>query len=300
MTLVSDGRIPSCAILAPLYICAIISLKAAGAPDISSPTSNPLIPNCFIAPSMVSPLAPLTVTVAPIFFAISRRKGLISVTTIFFAPENRHMPAAMVPMSPAPVMSTSSPNRGKASAVWVAFPNGSMMAAKSSGISGLTRTTLDSGMVTYSAKHPSFPMIPTEMVFSHTCPIPLRQLRQCPQTICPSAVTRSPTLKLRTPGPTSATTPTNSCPMVYGGTQCDCDHSSHLYICRSVPQIAALVTLISTSLTPTSGIGTSSIQMPGSAYFLTNAFIYLSTIWLFRFQHSKFCANLDKGCDTFI
>ena len=85
-TFVSSGRIPNCAMFAPLYMCAIISLNAAGAPDISNPTSKPLIPNCFIAPSTVSPFEPSTVSVAPIFFAISSRSGFRSVTTICFAP----------------------------------------------------------------------------------------------------------------------------------------------------------------------------------------------------------------------
>ncbi len=41
----------------------------------------------------------------------------------------------------------------------------------------------------------------------------------------------------------------------------------------SVPQIAVLPTLISTSLGPTLGSGMSSIQMPGSAFALTSAFM---------------------------
>src|SRR5690348_12325324 len=44
-------------------------------------------------------------------------------------------------------------------------------------------------------------------------------------------------------------------------------------MCRSVPQIAVLSTLISTSLGPTSGTGASSIQMPRPASRLTSAFI---------------------------
>src|SRR5579871_5477192 len=44
-------------------------------------------------------------------------------------------------------------------------------------------------------------------------------------------------------------------------------------MCRSVPQIAVFSILISTSLGPTSGTGTSSIQMPCSGLTLTKAFI---------------------------
>src|SRR5882672_7518968 len=44
-------------------------------------------------------------------------------------------------------------------------------------------------------------------------------------------------------------------------------------MCTSVPQIAVFLILISTSLGPISGTGTSSIQMPGSALAFTSAFI---------------------------
>src|SRR5208282_3130572 len=44
-------------------------------------------------------------------------------------------------------------------------------------------------------------------------------------------------------------------------------------MCMSVPQMAERCTLISTSLCPTAGSGTSCIQMPGSARALTSAFI---------------------------
>src|SRR6186713_1986360 len=44
-------------------------------------------------------------------------------------------------------------------------------------------------------------------------------------------------------------------------------------MCMSVPQIAVLPTLISTSLGPTLGSGMSCIQMPGSAFALTSAFM---------------------------
>src|SRR5277367_1956170 len=44
-------------------------------------------------------------------------------------------------------------------------------------------------------------------------------------------------------------------------------------MCMSVPQIAVRCTLMSTSLWPTVGSGTSCSQMPGSARALTNAFM---------------------------
>jgi hypothetical protein len=45
------------------------------------------------------------------------------------------MAAAMMPMGPAPVISTSSPTRSNESAVCAALPNGSRMEAMSSGMS---------------------------------------------------------------------------------------------------------------------------------------------------------------------
>src|SRR6185295_19063105 len=46
-------------------------------------------------------------------------------------------------------------------------------------------------------------------------------------------------------------------------------------MCTSVPQIAVLRTLISTSLGPISGTGTCCIHMPGSAFAFTRARIML-------------------------
>ena len=226
-TVVVGGSMPSCAMWEPLYMWATMSRKATGDPDISKPTSKPDMPSCFMAPSIVSPSEALTVNVAPIFRAMSRRKSFRSVTMTFFAPAKRAMAVAMVPMRPAPVIRTSSPNKGKASAVWVALPNGSMMAARSSEILLSSFTTLDSGMLRYSANAPSR-FTPTLMLFSQMWSLPRRQLRQWPQAKWPSPVTRSPTFMFFTPGPTSATMPTYSWPMVIGVFTVFWLHSSHL------------------------------------------------------------------------
>src|SRR5690554_5373406 len=50
-----------------------------------------------------------------------------------------------------------------------------------------------------------------------------------------------------------------------------CAQSSHLYMCRSVPQMAVLLILISTSLCPGCGTGTSCIHMPFSGRAFTSA-----------------------------
>ncbi len=62
--------------------------------------------------------------------------------TTFRAPERLATIAPMMPIGPAPVTRTSSPTRSKESAVWTALPNGSKIAAISSGISSGIGTTL--------------------------------------------------------------------------------------------------------------------------------------------------------------
>ncbi|HVE85771.1 MAG TPA: alcohol dehydrogenase catalytic domain-containing protein, partial [Myxococcales bacterium] len=64
------------------------------------------------------------------------------------------MAAAMQPMGPAPVMSTSSPTRSNESAVCTAFPSGSKKAAISSGTPLGTLNTFTAGIATYSANAP--------------------------------------------------------------------------------------------------------------------------------------------------
>ena len=115
----------------------------------------------------------------------------------------------MTPIGPAPVMRTSSPTRSKDNAVCTAFPSGSKKAAISSGISFGTRNTFTAGMATYSAKQPGR-CTPTPTAFLHRCRFPARQLRQWPQVMCPSALTRSPLLNPVTALPMAATSPVNS------------------------------------------------------------------------------------------
>ena len=62
--------------------------------------------------------------------------GVESVTTTWRAPAWRTTAAAMQPIGPAPVMSTSSPSTGNDSAVCTALPNGSKIEATSSSMPG--------------------------------------------------------------------------------------------------------------------------------------------------------------------
>src|SRR5437868_3616576 len=62
-------------------------------------------------------------------------------------------------------------------------------------------------------------------------------------------------------------------------------------MCMSVPQIAVLWILISTSLCPTFGMSMSFIQMPGLASLLTSAFMARPS-----FDQFQFPAHPDEGC----
>ena len=85
--------------------------------------------------------------------------------------------------------------------------------------------TFVAGIAMYSAKQPSrsTPMI---FVNGQTCEFPVRQRRHRPQTMWPSAVTRSPTFTSVTRRPTCTTSPANSCPTMIGGLTRPCAQRS--------------------------------------------------------------------------
>ena len=87
----------------------------------------------------------LTATTSATSSASLRRRGLISVMTTCRAPTWRATAPAMMPIGPAPVISTSSPTRSKASAVWTALPSGSRIAPSSSSTSSGKGTMLNAG-----------------------------------------------------------------------------------------------------------------------------------------------------------
>ena len=140
----------------------------------------------------------------------------------------------MMPIGPAPVISTSSPTTGNDSAVCTALPNGSKIAATSRSTGSLCTQALLAGSATYSANAPGT-WTPRPRVLMHRCRRPARQLRQRPQTRWPSPLTRSPTATSRTPAPISTTSPQNSCPVTIGTGTFFCAQWSQLWMCRSVP-----------------------------------------------------------------
>ncbi len=122
------------------------------------------------------------------------------------APTCRATDAAMRPIGPAPVISTSSPTSGNLSAVCTALPNGSKIAPTSGSTGEVCTHTFSPGITTYSANAPSR-FTPTPCVRMHIWRRPARQLRHMPQTMCPSPDTRSPTATSCTSAPTSTTSP---------------------------------------------------------------------------------------------
>ena len=123
---------PSSAIRPPWAMLAIMSRSAAALPDISRPTSKPSsMSELALARRRCVSVRTSTARVTPIRWASSSRAGLTSVITTWRAPAWRTTAAAMIPIGPAPVISTSSPSTGKASAVCTALPNGSKIDATS-------------------------------------------------------------------------------------------------------------------------------------------------------------------------
>src|SRR5437762_9789381 len=105
---------------------------------------------------------------------------------------------AMQPIGPAPVISTSSPTRSNESAVCTALPNGSKQESTSSEIDGSACQQLSCGIATNSAHAPGR-FTPTPCVFGQRCRRPARQLRQCPQVMCPSPRSEEHTSELQSP-----------------------------------------------------------------------------------------------------
>ncbi len=99
--------------------------------------------------------------------------------------------------------------------MWTALPNGSKIDATSRLIVGSCNQTLVIGRAMYSANAPGR-LTPIPLVSLHRCRRPARQLRQRPQTTCPSPLTMSPGRKSATFEPTATISPTNSWPTTIG------------------------------------------------------------------------------------
>ena len=121
--------IPSSATLPPWFMTSSIWRRAGAVPLISMPTSKPPVMPSSRSTSDNAVVATLTARVAPIFRAGFSRYSFTSVTTTWRAPTWRAIAAAITPIGPHPVMSTSSPTRSNDNAVCTALPSGSRIGA---------------------------------------------------------------------------------------------------------------------------------------------------------------------------
>ena len=194
----------------------------------------------------------------------------MSVTTTLRAPMCRTIAAAITPIGPAPVISTSSPTTSKRSAVWVALPNGSSTAATLSSMCAGTTKTFCGGDHDVLGERARAGDADAGVVVAELAATAL-------------AVAAVPTGDVTLAGDPL----TDLEPDDIGAERLDlahelvADHHRHgdrrlrprvpSRMCRSVPQIDVLRTRISTSRSPGAGLATSSIHSPGSRRALTSA-----------------------------
>src|SRR5664280_2767819 len=131
----------STATRAPWLRLSIISGRAPADPLISRPMSKPSVMPRRSWADAIRSVETLVARSTPVFLASSSRASFTSVTTTKRAPTWRATAAAMSPIGPAPVTSTSSPTSGNDSAVCTALPNGSKIAARSGFMSAGCRHT---------------------------------------------------------------------------------------------------------------------------------------------------------------
>ena len=185
-------------------------------PDISSTPSSPRPSVSSLTRWTKSSFETSMTASAFILRASSSRYGETSLAMTWQAPAARATPIANRPIGPQPVTAIRQAERSPEKAVCTAFPSGSMMLCTSSGTFSGARQAFTAGATAYSAKPPST-STPRILVFWQTCPLPVRQAVQCPQTMWLSNETRSPSRNSVTPAPRAMISPTNSCPIVTGG-----------------------------------------------------------------------------------
>jgi hypothetical protein len=147
--------------------------------------------------------------------------------------------------------STSSPPRTERDVTWTALASGSTSVARSSETLGEIGTTASAGTTKRSA-NPPLKSRPTSRPFAQTFVRPARHASHSPHARIGFSTTRVPTSEGSTPSPTSATAPTDSCPMISGGIRRGLASRNP---CRSEPQIAEAV--VRTTTSPAAGVGSS-------------------------------------------
>src|SRR5213082_490259 len=262
---------PSSCTRPPIRTAANAWCRAEGTPDISHTTSAPSPPVSCKTVRTTSSRVALMMTCAPMVRASSRRLGFTSDAMTFAAPAARATPTAKQPIGPHPTMNTVLPDTSAVSTAWKALPIGSITAPTAVGMPS-SGSTLVAGMAMYSANAPSR-STPMMRVFLQMWLLPVRHWRQCPHTICSSAVTSCPVLSSATPPPTATISPANSCPTTRGGRRRPSAHAFQSAMCRSVPHTPAWRTAMSTSPGPGDGLGTVMTLRPGARFSFTIACI---------------------------
>ena len=168
------------------------------------------------------------------------------------------------PSRPGPKTATLAPgpSRARRAACTVSDPWLTSAAARSLTFPG-TLCSATAGRTAYSASAPGavcpYSLKPGSRTRSHRLYRPARHIGQAPQPVWFSATTRSPTARpLRSvPGPSAATSPDHSWPMMNGSSGGQVPRYEPATIFRSVPQIPQARTRTSTSPAPGTGVGTS-------------------------------------------
>src|SRR5229473_1292058 len=246
----------------PIRTAANAWCTAAGTPDISHTTSAPSPAVSARTVRTTSSRVASMVTWAPMRPASARRVAFTSDAITLAAPAARAMPTAKQPIGPHPTTKTVLPGISADNTARKALPIGSITAPTVVGMPS-SGSTLVAGMAMYSANAPSR-STPMMRVFWQMWPLPVRHCRQCPHTMCPSAVTSWPTLSSVTPSPTPTISPANSWPTTRGGRMRPSAHAVQSAMCRSVPHTPACRTAMSTSLGPGDGFGTVATFRPGA------------------------------------
>ncbi len=154
-------------------------------------------------------------TVTPTLRASSSRYGDTSVITTWRAPACRATAAAMMPIGPAPVISTSSPTTGKSARCAPRCRTGRRSRRRPGRCrADAARRWSRAARCTRRRRPGGRPRRPWSR--AHWTRRPARQLRHRPQTRWPSPLTRSPTARSCTSAPISTISPTNSWPMTSG------------------------------------------------------------------------------------
>ena len=151
----------------------------------------------------------------------------MSVITVYRAAACRATAAAMIPIGPAPVTSTSSPSSGNDSAVCTAFPKGSKIAATSNGIVSAVPPDIRHRQRDVFRER-ARPVHPHAHRVRAQVPPPRQAVPAPPANHVPFAAHQIAREEIHDVRAGLHDPPTNSCPTAIGTGIVFCAHSSHL------------------------------------------------------------------------